>query len=84
MSAQRFSVEDGSSFALPYPERDMEEPLGWRLRYGDIDQTDRNRLASILASYEALLCSTDTKSRLVRRAFRKHHRKTSGASPTRE
>lgn len=75
MSTIRFRVEDDSSFALPSPERDGKEPLGWRLRYGDIDQTDRQLLASIITSYEALLCSTDRKARLVRRAFRNHRRK---------
>lgn len=75
----RFPVEDGSSYALPSPDRDgIEEALGWRLLYGHIDQTDRNLLASILRSYESLLFNTDKKSRLVRRAFREQLLRTEG------
>lgn len=76
MNDSRFSVGDGSSFALPSPEREGKGPIGWRLRYGEIDQTDRELLADILDSYEVLLYSSDVKSRLVRRAFRKQRRKT--------
>lgn len=68
----RFPIDKDSSFPTPNPDRAHLESLGWRLRYGHIDQTDRYALAAIIDAYHELLLCTNTRALEIKKAYRSY------------